>query len=164
MELELQEDDEQNKGESSAFLSGTEPGVKRSILYRKRKTWFLLLIIFLGLLVVVLSKSSMESRSTATTSITKVTGLYGTGAWREGEAPEIAAKVPSYERHNNLLRAISLHKKQAELHGHKQVVQTVQLFGGRINNAYTKIGNLLEQNLIEMSLGSKGSKWLLCVS
>jgi hypothetical protein len=177
IELQVQEDEDQHqhhKGESDTFLSHEATSKKRLPPFRRRIAFSsrpLLLCLF-GLLTLsgvalLYHRSTITTTSTKATPtqyfITKVTGLYGSGAWREAEVPEIAAKIPAEDRHKNLQRAIALHKAHALLHGHKQVVQSTQLFGTRINNAYTKIGNLLEQNLIEMSLASKGggAKWLL---
>jgi hypothetical protein len=171
IELEERDDDddedEQHKGEMAAFIGLGSPANKRSTLCRKfTKIHPVYYLCFTGLLiilfVILIPRRLTTTRSS--NSITKVTGLYGSGAWRESEVPDIAAKVPSKTRHSNLQRAVALHQAHAKMYGHKQVVQSAQLFGGRINNAYTKIGNLLEQNLIEMSMGpGKGAKWLLCV-
>lgn len=166
MNADLEEDAAQEEG--TAFLGARAKSTRR-LASRFIKIAIILFLTFFGLSVLIYTtKLSFPSKlqelihDPTRSSIVKVTGLYGKGAWIESEVPDIATKLSSKKRQDNLERAVSIHKNHAKLHGHGQIVQKVQLFGKNINNAYTKIGNLLEQNLLEMSLGPElGAKWLL---
>lgn len=88
--------------------------------------------------------------------VKKVTGLYGSGSWVD------TTKESTSSTHQRYLKSIALHKKHAEMHGHEQIISHKQLFGKVVDNAYTKIGNLMEQNFIEMNKQSEqAAKWLL---
>jgi hypothetical protein len=86
--------------------------------------------------------------------VKKVTGLYGRGTW---STPNSESESEAY-----LSRAMAIHDNQARLHNHQQHVSTTQLFGNVLEDAYSKIGNLMQQNLVEMSKSVESrAKWLL---
>lgn len=96
------------------------------------------------------STSILSSNST----IKKVSAIYGRGTWT---SPKSQNESLSY-----LARAIESHKNQANLNHHEQVVYTTQLFGGILEDAYSKIGILMHQNFIEMNKPVEDrAKWLL---
>lgn len=151
--------------ESDGFLTqGKKARSSRWCLIAGRSTLVLFLLFattIAAYAITSLTLSKTEGLSSTSASlqaslqysyVTKVTGLYGKGSWlRSLHSRDMV--------HVNYNRALQLHQKHAELHKHKQVIASTQLFGGRINNAYTKIGNLMEQNFVAMS--SNESKWLL---
>jgi hypothetical protein len=87
--------------------------------------------------------------------VKKVTGVYGDGVWLESSVAHNVTR-------SRLDKALIIHQEHAKKQGHEQVILRKNLFGERVNNAYTKIGNLLQHNLVEMTKEEgTGAKWLL---
>ena len=86
--------------------------------------------------------------------ILKVSAYYGDGSWlHAGGSADV--KKARYRK------SLAQHKRHAQIHGHEQYISQHQYFDKEANNAYSKIANLLQRNLVEMDKGDKGAKWLL---
>lgn len=95
------------------------------------------------------------TRDSSKSVVKKVTGYYGSGSWLDSSKTNSATQTW-------YLKSIALHKKHAAMHGHEQIISRKQLFGKMVDNAYTKIGNLMAQNFIEMNKRPEdAAKWLL---